>query len=78
MQQVTNIKELEKAINENGEMIISKTNDKIIIMDLKEYKENLLRKDIEKHLLNAEEDIKNARVRDARDVFKEWKTKYGI
>lgn len=78
MQQVTNIKELEKAINENGEMIISKTNDKIIIMDLKEYKEKLLRKDIEKHLLNAEEDIKNARVRDARDVFKEWKTKYGI
>lgn len=78
MQQVTSIKDLEKAISENGEMIISKTNDKIVIMDLKEYKEKLLSKDIEKHLLKAEDDIKNSRVRDAREVFKEWKVKYGI
>lgn len=35
-------------------------------------------KEIEEHLLKAEDDIENGRVRDAREVFKEWKTEYGI
>lgn len=34
--------------------------------------------DIEKHLLRAEEDIRNGRVKDARKVFKDWKEKYGV
>ena len=33
---------------------------------------------IEEHLLKAEDDIRKGRVRDAREVFKEWKGKYGI
>lgn len=37
-----------------------------------------MKKDIVKHLLKAEDDIENGRVRDAREVFKEWKEKYGI
>lgn len=78
MQQVTNIQELKTAINQNGEMVISKNKDKIIIMDMEEYKKKLLNKDIQKHLLKAEDDIKNERVRDARKVFEEWKEKYGI
>lgn len=78
MQQVTNIQELKTAINQNGEMVISKNKDKIIIMDMEEYKKKLLNKDIQKHLLKAEDDIKNGRVRDARKVFEEWKEKYGI
>ena len=47
-------------------------------MPQKEYREKLLKEDIEKHLLKAEDDIKKGRVRDAREVFKEWKEKYGI
>lgn len=78
MQQVTNIQELKTAINQNGEMVISKNKDKIIIMDMEEYRKKLINKDIQKHLLKAEDDIKNGRVRDARKVFEEWKEKYGI
>ena len=32
---------------------------------------------IEKHLLKAEDDIKNGRVKDAEEVFKMWDEKYG-
>ena len=78
MQQVTNIQELETAIDQNGEMVISKNKDKIIIMDMEEYRKKILNKSIQKHLLKAEDDIKNGRVKDARKVFGEWKEKYGI
>jgi len=78
MQQITNIQQLETAINQNGEMVISKDNNNIIIMNMEEYKNKILAKDIEKHLLEAEDDIRNGRVRDAKEVFKEWKEKYGI
>lgn len=78
MQQVTDIQQLETAINQNGEMVISKDNNNIIIMNMEEYRNKALEKDIEKHLLKAEDDIKNGRVREAREVFKEWKEKYGI
>ena len=78
MQQVTNIQDLETAINENEEMVISKKNNKIVIMDMEEYRKKIMERDIEKHLLKAEADIRNGRVRDAREVFKEWKEKYGI
>ena len=51
---------------------------KSIVFNTKEYKKILLKKEIEEHLLKAEDDIKNGRVRDAREVFKEWEQKYGI
>ena len=76
MKQVTNIQQLETAINQNGEMVISKDNNNIIIMNMEEYRNKALEKDIEKHLLKAEDDIKNGRVREAREVFNEWKEKY--
>ena len=53
-------------------------NNDIVIMKMEEYREKLLKEDIEEHLLKAEDDIRNGRVRAARDVFKEWKEKYGI
>ncbi len=49
-----------------------------IIMNAKRYNKNMLDKDIEEHLLRAEDDIKNGRVRDMEEVFKEWKEEYGI
>ena len=78
MMQVKNIQDLKTAVNQNGEMVISMNNNDIVIMKMEEYKEKILKKDIEEHLLKAEEDIENGRVKDAREVFNEWKGKYGI
>ena len=79
MQRVTNIQELESAVNLNGEMVVSKNSkNNIVIMSMEGYKKKLMKDKIEKNLLKAEEDIENERVRDAEDVFKEWNSKYGI
>ena len=79
MQQLTNIQEIETAVNQYGEIVISKNKkNNVVIMSMEEYKEKMMKKDIEEHLLKAEDDIKNGRVRDAKEVFKEWKEKYGI
>ena len=78
MIQVTNIQDLKTAVSKNGEMVIAMNNNDIVIMKMEEYREKILKKDIEEHLLKAEDDIRNGRVRDAREVFKEWKEKYGI
>lgn len=78
MQRIMNFSQLETEINQNGEMVITKENNNLIVMNMEEYKRKMLQKDIEKHLLKAEEDIENGRTRSAREVFKEWKEKYGI
>ena len=63
MIQVTNIQDLKTTVKPNREMVITMNNNDM--------------EDIEEHLLKAEDDIRNGRVRDAREVFKEWKEKYG-
>ena len=78
MIQVTNIQDLKTAVNQNGEMVITMNNNDIVIMKMEEYKEKILKKEIEEHLLKSEDDIKNGKVRNAREVFKVWKEKYGI
>ena len=78
MREVTNIQDLKTAINQNGEMVITMNKNNVVIMKMEEYREKLLKEDIEEHLLKAEDDIRNGRVRDAREVFKEWKEKHGI
>ncbi len=79
MQQVTNLQELETAINLNGEMVVSKNSkNHVIIMSMEEYKQKLMKNKIEKNLIKAEEDIEKGRVRDAKDIFKDWHAKYGI
>ena len=78
MMQVTNIQDLKTAVNQNGEMVIAMKNNDIVIMKMEEYREKILKEDIEKHLLKAEDDVQNGKVRDAREIFKEWKAKYGI
>ena len=75
---VKNIQDLKKAVNQNGEMVVTINNNDIVIMKMDEYKKKILKEDIEEHLLKAEEDIENDRVRNAREVFKEWKEKHGI
>ena len=79
MQRVTNIQDLKTAVTKNGEMVITiDNNNDIVIMNMEEYRKKLMKEDIENHLLKAEDDIRNGRVRNARDVFKEWKEQYGI
>lgn len=56
-------------MNENGKMIITLNNDNIVIVKIEEYRKKLMKEDIEKHLLKAEDDIKNGRVREAREDF---------
>jgi phd_YefM len=79
MQQLTNLQELEMAVNLNGEVVVTK-NDKnnVILMSMEEYKKSLIKDKIKNNLIKAEEDIKLGRVRDAEEVFKEWNAKYGI
>lgn len=79
MRNLTNLKEIEDKTNEKEEIIISKNRrEKCAVMSMKEYREKSKKKDIESHLLKAEDDIRNGRVKDAREVFKNWKEKYGI
>ena len=79
MQQLTNLQELEMAVNLNVEVVVTK-NDKnnVIIMSMDEYKKVYIKDKIKNNLIKAEEDIKLGRVRDAEEVFKEWNAKYGI
>lgn len=79
MQQVTSLKEIESVINENGEMVISKNDtNKVIIMSLEEYKNNILDEETVNKLLKSEEDIEKGRTRKAAEVVEEFKAKYGF
>ena len=79
MQQLTNMKEIEIAVNQYGEIVISKNNkNDVVVMSMEEYKKKMLDEEIERKILQSEEDYKNGKVRKAKDVFKEWKLKYGI
>lgn len=79
MQQLTNLKEIETAVDQYGEIVISKNNkNDVVVMSMEEYKKKMLDEEIEKKILNSEDDYNNGRVRKAEDVFKEWELKYGI
>lgn len=79
MQQLTNLQELEMAVNLNGEVVVTKNNkNNVILMSMEEYKKSLIKNKIKNNLIKAEEDIKLGRVMDAEEVFKEWNAKYGI
>ena len=76
MQQLTNLQELEMAVNLNGEVVVTKNNkNNVILMSMEEYKKSLIKDKIKNNLIKAEEDIKLGRVRDAEEVFKEWNAK---
>lgn len=79
MQQLTNMEEIETAVNQYGEIVVSKNNkNKVVVMSMEEYKKKILDEEINRKILQSEEDYNNGRVRKAEDVFKEWKLKYGI
>ena len=79
MQELTNLEEIETAVNQYGEIVVSKNNkNNVVVMSMEEYKEKMLDKEIERKILKSEEDYNNGRIRKAKDVFKEWELKYGI
>ena len=79
MQQVTNLQNIKTAVNQYGEVVVSKNSkNNVVVMSMEEYKKKLLDEEIERKILKSEEDYKNGRVRKAEDVFKEWELKYGI
>lgn len=79
MQQSLNIKEIETAIDEYGEIVLSKNKkNNVIIMSMEEYKKNSMKADIIEKLKKSEEDIENGRTRKATEVIKELRTKYGF
>ena len=55
MQQLTNLKEIENAINEYGEIVVSKNSkNNVVIMSMEEYNKNILREKIIKELKKSE------------------------
>ena len=79
MQQVRNIKEIETALNENGEMVIGKNNkNNVIVMSMEEYKDNIFNEETVKGLIKSEEDIEKRRTRKGTEVIEEFKGKYGF
>lgn len=79
MQQVTNIKDIETAISQNGEMIIYKdSKNNVVLMSIEEYRNNIFDRETIESLLKSEEDIENGRTRKATEVIKEFKEKYGF
>ena len=78
MQQVTNLKELENAISINGEMIVGKKNNAVIVMSIDEYKQKLSDGDIERKLIKADKQIKESKTVKASEVFNELEELYGF
>lgn len=79
MQQVRNIKEIETALNENGEMVIRKNNkNNVIVMSMEEYRNNIFDEETVESLMKSEEDIEKGRTRKGAEVIGEFKEKYGF
>ncbi len=79
MQQVTSLQQIEKFINQNGEMVIGKNNkNNVVVMSMEEYRNNIFDNETVKKLLKSEEDIEKGRTRKATEVIKELRAKYGF
>ena len=79
MQQVTSLQQIEKFINQNGEMVIGKNNkNNVVVMSMEEYRNNIFDNETVKKLLKSEKDIEKGRTRKATEVIKELRAKYGF
>lgn len=78
MQQLTNIQEIETAVNKYGEIVICKNNkNNVIVMSMEEYNRRTMKEDIIKKLKKSEEEIENGEGIESDIVFKELRQKYG-
>lgn len=82
MQQVVRIEDIESLLDNYKELIVRKNDqNNLEVISMDEYIDNddfELDDEIEEKLLKSEEDIRNGRIRDAVEVFKELEAKYGF
>lgn len=73
-----NIQEIETAINQYGEIVISKNNqDNVVVMSMQEYSRKKIKEDIIKKLKASEKEIENGDGIESDIAFKELRQKYG-
>jgi prevent-host-death family protein len=78
MQQL-NLQEIETAVNQYGEIVVSKNSkNKVVVMSMEEYKKKMFEDKIERKLLKAEKQIEEGKTVKATEVFKELKELYGF
>ena len=77
MQQI-NLKEIETAVNQYGEIVLSKNNkNDFVVMSMEEYNKNILREEIIKALKKSEQEIENGEGIESDEAFKKLRQKYG-
>lgn len=77
MQQLTNLKEIETAVNQYGEVVIRKNNkNDVVVMSMEEYSKNILRKEIIKSLKKSEQEIEDGEGIESDEAFKKLRQKY--
>ena len=77
MKPLKTIEEIEEAINEYGEIVISKnTNNNVIIMSMEEYKRKKIKEDIIKKIKQSELEIERGDVIEAEVMLRELREKY--
>lgn len=77
MQQVTDIQTIETAVNEYGEIVISKNSkNKVILMSMEEYNKKNMKDSIIKKLEKSEEKIENGEGIESDIAFRELRKKY--
>ena len=77
MQQLTNLKQIETAVNQYGEIVLSKNNNNFVVMSMEEYNKNILREEIIKALKKSEQEIENGEGIESDEAFKKLRQKYG-
>ena len=78
MQQSLNMKEIETAIDEYGEIVLSKNKkNNVIIMSMEEYKKNSMKADIIEKLKKSEKEIEKSEGIESDIAFNELRQKYG-
>ncbi len=77
MQQLTNLKEIETAVNQYGEVVVRKNNkNDVVVMSMEEYSKNILRKEIIKSLKKSEQEIEDGEGIESDEAFKKLRQKY--
>ena len=80
MQQLKDVQSaIEAALNKYVDIVLSKNQgNNVFVMSIEEYRKKILDEEIDRKIMESEEDYNNGRVKDAEEVFKEWEEQYGI
>ena len=77
MRQVTDIRTIEMAVDEYGEIVIRKNSkNKVIFMSMEEYNKKNMKEEMNKKLKESEEEIERGEGIESDIAFKELRQKY--